>query len=148
MQYRYEVLEPLLIPYIREVSLQRPHDPDNLDVPGPIFQQDNASSHISHWTMELLEKEGIKMLEHPGNSPDMSAIEKAWMPMRISITNVWNRPHTLEWTERAWYAEWEALEQDTIRGWISEMVETNQRILDDGRGQSFSWIAGKLIELS
>jgi len=88
MRYRYEVVEPLIIPYIREVALQRPHDPDNLDVPGPIFQQDNAPSHISHWTMELLTDNGIEVLEHAGNSPDMSAIEKAWMPMRIKITNV------------------------------------------------------------
>ena len=77
------------------------------------------------------------MLEHFRNSPDMSAIEKAWMPMRIKITNIQNRPHTLEWTERAWYAEWEALEQDTIRGWITEMVENNQRILDDEGGNHF-----------
>jgi hypothetical protein len=48
MRYKYKVLELLLIPYMREVSLQRPHDPDNLDIPGPIFQQDNAASHISH----------------------------------------------------------------------------------------------------
>jgi hypothetical protein len=52
------------------------------------------------------------------------------MPIRISITHVWNRPHTLEWTARAWYAEWEALEQDTIRGWIKEIIENNRRILD------------------
>jgi len=59
------------------------------------------------------------------------------MPMRIEITNVWNHPHTLEWTARAWYAEWEALEQDTICGWISEMVENNQQILDDKGGNKF-----------
>jgi hypothetical protein len=46
MRYRYEVVEPLVILYMREVSLQKPHDPDNLDIPGPIFQQDNALSHI------------------------------------------------------------------------------------------------------
>jgi hypothetical protein len=45
----------------------------------------------------------------------MNAIEKAWMPIRIDITKIWNRPHTLEWTERAWYAEWKALKQDQIR---------------------------------
>jgi hypothetical protein len=137
IRYRHEVIEPLVIPYMREVSLQRPHDPDNLDIPGPIFQQDNAPSHKSHWTLELLAKEGIELLEHPGDSPDMNAIEKEWMPLRIAITNVWNRPHTLEWTARAWRSEWEAMPQDRIRGWIWEMLENNQRILDDEGGNRF-----------
>jgi hypothetical protein len=137
VRYRHEVIEPLVIPYMREVSLQRPHDPDNLDIPGPIFQQDNAPSHKSHWTLELLANEGIELLEHPGDSPDMNAIEKEWMPLRIAITNVWNRPHTLEWTARAWHAEWLAMPQDTIRGWITEMMENNQRIIDDEGGNHF-----------
>ena len=77
IRYRYEVVEPLIIPYMRERALQRPHDPDNLDVPGPIFQQDNALSHISHWTMELLAENGIEVLEHLGNSPNISTIKKA-----------------------------------------------------------------------
>jgi hypothetical protein len=47
MRYRYEVVKPLVVPYMREVSLQRPYDPDNLDIPGPIFQQDNAPLHVS-----------------------------------------------------------------------------------------------------
>jgi hypothetical protein len=77
MRYRYEVVEPLIIPYIRERAIQLPHDPDNLNIPGPIFQQDNAVSHKSKWTLALFAKEGIELLEYPGNSPDMSAIKKA-----------------------------------------------------------------------
>ena len=67
----------------------------------------------------------------------MNVIEKAWMSMRILITNVWNRPHTLEWTARAWYAEWEALSQDNIRTWVHSMIETNERILLDEGGNHF-----------
>jgi hypothetical protein len=57
--------------------------------------------HVSYWILELLAAEGIKVLEYLGNSPDMSAIEKEWMPLRIAITNVWNRPYILEWIARA-----------------------------------------------
>jgi hypothetical protein len=88
MRYREEVVKPLVIPFMAEIDLQRPYDPDNLDIPSFIFQQDNAPSHKSHWTLEMLYNAGIEILEHPGNSPDMNAIEKAWMPMRIAITNV------------------------------------------------------------
>lgn len=122
---------------MKAIDQQRPHDPDNLESRGFIFQQDNAPSHKSHWTLEYLAQQGIELLEHPGNSPDMNAMEEAWMLMRINITQVWNRPHTLEWTERAWYAEWEALEQDEIREWIHHMMEINQRILDHEGGNQF-----------
>ena len=70
---------------MKAIDQQRPHDPDNLESRGFIFQQDNAPSHKSHWTLEYLVQQGIELLEHPGNSPDMNAIEKAWMPIRIVI---------------------------------------------------------------
>ena len=61
-----------------------------------ILQQDGAPSHTSQYTTLLFESKGYLLHEHAGNSPDMNAIEHAWMPMRIAITNTWNRPHTLE----------------------------------------------------
>jgi hypothetical protein len=102
LRYTYKVLEPHLIPYYNEIMLQR-HDPDEFecDQPPYVFQQDNALSHASKWTIRKLKKAGILILEHIGNSPDMNAIEGAWMPMRIRITQEWNAPHTLEWTDRA-----------------------------------------------
>jgi hypothetical protein len=66
--------EALVIPFIAEIDLQRPYNPDNLDVPSFNFQQDNAPSHESHWTLEMLHNAGIDILEHPDNSPDMNAI--------------------------------------------------------------------------
>jgi hypothetical protein len=38
IRYRYKVVEPLVLSYMREITLQIPHDPDNLDPPKPIFQ--------------------------------------------------------------------------------------------------------------
>ena len=96
--------------------LQR-HDLDTLecDQPSFVFQQDNAPSHASKWTLRRLEKAGIPLLEHISNSPDMNAIEGAWMPMRIATTRDWGAPHTLEWTDRAWQGQWDLIEQDKIR---------------------------------
>jgi hypothetical protein len=53
------------------------HNPDELNPRPFVFQQDNAPSHASKWTLRQLEQEGIKVLEHVGNSPDMNAIEGA-----------------------------------------------------------------------
>jgi hypothetical protein len=70
------------------------------------------------------------MLEHVGNSPDMNAIEGAWMPMRIRITEQWGAPHTLEWTDRAWRAEWDRIPQDKIRAMVARMAAINTLIIE------------------
>jgi hypothetical protein len=51
IRYCYEVVEPLIVLYMYKRSVQLPHDPNNLSIPGPIFQQDNAPSHKSKWTL-------------------------------------------------------------------------------------------------
>jgi hypothetical protein len=51
LRYTYEVLELLLIPFWKELIVQR-HDPDTFkyDQIPYYFQQDNAPSHVSKWT--------------------------------------------------------------------------------------------------
>jgi hypothetical protein len=80
--------------------LQR-HDPDTFECDPFVFQQDNAPSHASKWTQRRLKKEGIPLLEHIINSPDMNAIEGTWMPMRIAITKDWGAPHTFIRVDRS-----------------------------------------------
>jgi hypothetical protein len=138
MRYTYECIIPLLIPFIEEMNLQI-HNPDEFesDIPRFIFQQDNAPSHTSQWTIKELQKANIPLLEYIGNSPDMSAIEYAWMPIRIAITKDWNRPHTIEWIDRAWRTEWANLHQDKIRAWICRMAVVNQLVIDHEGGNEF-----------
>jgi hypothetical protein len=126
IRYIYKVLKPLLILFFHQI-----------DEPGFLFQQDNAPSYANRWTTAELRIEGILLFEHIGNSPDMNAIESAWMPLRMNITRDWNRPHTIEWTERAWKAEWEALPQDIIRGWVHRMIDINQLVIDHFGGNEF-----------
>jgi len=67
----------------------------------------------------------------------MNAIEQAWMPIRIKITQNWGAPHTMEWTERAWRAEWEALHQDQIRVWVIRMAAINTLVIEHEGGNEF-----------
>lgn len=138
IRYTYEVIEPHLIPFWEEITVQR-HEPDTFlcDQLPFVFQQDNAPSHASKWTLRALKKAGIELLEHVGNSPDMNAIEGAWMPMRIQITREWGAPHTLEWTDRAWRAEWAALPQDRIRALVARMAAVNTLIIECEGGNEF-----------
>lgn len=138
LPYIYEVLEPFLIPFWKEIMLQR-HDPDTFecDMLPFVFQQDNAPSHASKWTQRRLKKEGIPLLEHIGNSLDMNAIEGAWMPMRIAITKDWGAPHTLEWTDRAWRGQQDLFPQDKIRALVARMAAINTLIIEYEGGNEF-----------
>jgi hypothetical protein len=127
-----------LIPFWKEIQLQR-HNPDEFeyDIPDYQFLQDGAPSHASKWTQRKLRKEGIPIVEHIGNSPDMNAIEGAWMPMRIAITRDWGAPHTLEWTDRAWRGEWDRLLQEKIRAMVARQAAINTLIIEHEGGNEF-----------
>lgn len=43
-----------------------------------IFQQDNASCHVSKYTKAMFQRNNVKLLEWPPKSPDLSPIEKFW----------------------------------------------------------------------
>jgi hypothetical protein len=70
------------------------------------------------------------MLEHIGNSPNINAIEGAWMPIRIKITQEWGAPHMLEWTDRVWRTEWDWIPQDKIRAMVARMAAINTLIIE------------------
>ena len=76
IRYKTEVVEPLVVPFMKAIAQQRHYNLDNLESHGFIFQQDNAPSHKSHWILEYFAQQGIELLEYPGNSSDMNAIEK------------------------------------------------------------------------
>ena len=43
-----------------------------------IFQQDNASCHVSRKSIDMFERNNIILLEWPAKSPDLSLIEQLW----------------------------------------------------------------------
>ena len=67
----------------------------------------------------------------------MNTIEKLWMPIHIAITNNWNRPHTIERTERAWKAEWDAVHQNKICAIVVRITAVNTLILECEGGNEF-----------
>lgn len=98
-EYR-QVLEKYLLPQVQEWF---PHSDF-------YFMQDGAPCHKAKSVLEWLRERGIRLLEWPGNSPDMNPIENIWeiVKRRINadetittkqrliekLINVWN--HDLE----------------------------------------------------
>lgn len=62
-----EVLDPKLLPYFKL------YPEENL-----IFQQDNASIHVSASTMAWFSKHNVKLLDWLARSPDVNPIENIW----------------------------------------------------------------------
>lgn len=64
-----------------------------------LFQQDNAKAHISSDVKEWMSNNGVKLWEHPPQSPDMNPIETVWSLikgrieriMRLKIFNIHKR---------------------------------------------------------
>ena len=59
------------------------------------------------------------------------------MLLRIEITQQWNAPHTIEWTDRAWRAEWEKFPQERIRALVTRMAAINNLIIEFKGGNEF-----------
>ena len=57
--------------------------------------------------------------------------------MRIVITQDWGRPYTIEWSDRAWRAEWEAVLMEKIRAAVVRQAAVNTLILECEGGNEF-----------
>ena len=68
MIYRYaEILEDTFVPYLNKISRAF-----------LIFQQDNATPHVSSNTLKWFEEKNIAIMKFPQCSPDLTPMENLW----------------------------------------------------------------------
>ena len=52
-----------------------------------VFQQDSAPCHTAKSVKTWMQSEHVKLLDWPGNSPDLNPIENLWNVMKRKVCN-------------------------------------------------------------
>lgn len=92
-----------------------------------MFMQDNAPPHRARTTLAYLQAHNVKLLDWPGNSPDLNPIEHVWAYVEGQL------PPTLpknaeEYLDRV-RTVWESIPVERIRELISSMPRRLERVI-------------------
>ena len=103
-QYQ-KVLKTRLLPQIREWFGARTGE--------VIFQQDSAPCHTAKKVKEFIKKEGLRLLDWPGNSADMNPIENIWKMLKDKMneeTVSTNKRQLIEKLLDVWFHDQQLME--------------------------------------
>lgn len=97
------------------------------------FQQDNARPHVANHTLGFLQNAGVKTLEWPANSPDLSPIENCWsyasrivnaLPPARTANELWERVQEA----------WNSIPRDYIRKLYRSIPNRLRTVIEKGGG--------------
>ncbi len=104
---------------------------------GPwLFQQDNASFHVTRDLITYLHERGVTFIEWPAWSPDLNPIENLWNDMKRRVYN--RLPQTMEQMEQFVREEWHASDLSFLSRICSSMPDRLQLVLDN-RGHKIDY---------
>lgn len=92
-----------------------------------IFQQDNASPHVSRESKQWFAEQNITVMDWPSKSPDLNIIENVWGLMIRDVYNDGRQYNDLDELETAIRVAWENITQEKISRLILTM---NKRLFD------------------
>lgn len=107
-RYIDNILEPVVLPFLQ-------------NLPGAVFQQDNARPHTANVTLDFLAENNVNCLPWPPRSPDLNPIEHVWDMMDKRLRRLPHPPNTLEELRQQLQVAWEELPQEAIDNLISSM---------------------------
>lgn len=109
VQYRDQVLQPVVLPFLR-------NQPQ-----GIVFQHDNARPHTARLTVNFLNRHIVHVLPWPACSPDMNPIEHLWDHLDRQIRRRQQPPANRNELEQALRQEWQRIPPYVIRRLTSSM---------------------------
>ena len=104
------ILEANLLPYLRKFQRRK-----------FIFQQDNASVHVSQSTRQWFQRRQITLLEWPACSPDCNPMENLWGALVRHVYAEKRQFETTETLREAILASWHAIDEKIIRNLVESM---------------------------
>jgi hypothetical protein len=101
--------------------------------------EDNAPGHDCWYTDSEREKEGIRKVNWPPNSPDFNPIERIWLLMksRFQTRRGSERITTLARMKQVLHEEWDRITIEEINREISRLPTVMQRCIAVQGGNNF-----------
>lgn len=121
-QYRDSILQPCVVPLVRERNL--------------IFQQDNARPHVARDNMDYLAANDVEVLPWPAFSPDLSPIEHLWDVLGRAVRQRPNPPSTIPELRLALVEEWHRIPRHQIQRLITSMRRRCTAVVDANGGHT------------
>ncbi|VDH95795.1 serine/threonine-protein phosphatase 4 regulatory subunit 2 [Mytilus galloprovincialis] len=115
LRYRDEVLNPIVLPFIRQRGFNH------------VFQQDKARCHVARICMQYFEQNHIRVLPWPALSPDLSPIEHLWDQLGRRVREGQNPPETLQDLRLGLIREWNNIPQANIMTLIGSMRQFEKK---------------------
>ena len=109
LRYRDEILDPVAIPYLRNLG------------PNAILQDDNARPHRARIITEYLQNLGVERMEWPAMSPDLNPIEHLWDQLGRAVYARVTHRTTLADLKQMLVEEWDAIPQQNVAQLVSSM---------------------------
>ena len=94
-----------------------------------IFQQDNDPKHTSRRAQIWFEEQGIKLLDWPAQSPDLSPIEHTWFHLKRCLSDYERAPKGVHELWDRVVVEWGKISVEECQKWIESMPRRIQAVI-------------------
>ena len=94
-----------------------------------IFQQDNDPKHTSRRAQIWFEEQGIKLLDWPAQSPDLSPIEHTWFHLKRRLSDYERAPKGVHELWDRVVVEWGKISVEECQKWIESMPRRIQAVI-------------------
>ncbi|KAH9143832.1 hypothetical protein AeRB84_012191 [Aphanomyces euteiches] len=109
-----ETIDCFLLPFLEKVETKNPGE----DI---LFQQDNASIHVSAFTKSHFSDLGIKPIKWPAKSPDLNPIEIVWGALAREVYANGRQYESPDELRRSIVFEWANIRQEYLSTLVDSM---------------------------